>query len=209
MVLKQRVKCTINTGRGADIFTPDHSQSAAAEVVRTDVLATVSVYHFKEAIFCHLELTWADFVGTGEAWNIWIAFRLFIKTGSPLWPVFHTSFNSMDWCQICVCVCVSVCRCLCVCRLRSCTHITIRRKRFHAIIHTYAHTHPTVHAQQKLYILTTLDIPQLNISGQPNYCPHVCGSEGVCSFRVSFLLPVTVGLSGARQKNSMWPGGGD
>lgn len=50
------MKCTINTGRGADIFTLDHSQSAAAEVVLTDVLASVSVYHFKEAIFCHLEL---------------------------------------------------------------------------------------------------------------------------------------------------------
>ena len=166
---------------------------------------------------------WADFIGTREAWNIWIMFRLFIKTGSPLWPVFYTSFNAMDWCQICFCVHVYVYvhSCGCVCRLSSCTHIIISRKGCHAKIHTYAHTHihthsqtytstePTVHVQQKLYILTTLDIPQLNISGQPNYCPHACSSEGVCSFGVSFLLPVTVGLSEARQKNSMRPGGGD
>lgn len=51
------VKWTINTGTGADIFIPYHSHRAAAEVVRTDVLASVSVYHFKEAIFCHLALT--------------------------------------------------------------------------------------------------------------------------------------------------------
>lgn len=49
--------------------------------------------------------------------------------------------------------------------------------------------------------------PQLYISGHPNYCPHAGGSEGLCSFTVSFLLPVTVGLSEARQKNSMWPEG--
>jgi len=48
------VKCTINTGIGADIFTPDHSPCAAAEVVHADAFASVSVYHFKEAIFCHL-----------------------------------------------------------------------------------------------------------------------------------------------------------
>lgn len=47
------------------------------------------------------------------------------------------------------------------------------------VIRIQAHTGtPNVHSQHKLYILTTLDIPQLSIFGQPNYCPHACGSEG-------------------------------
>lgn len=177
-----------------------------SEEVCTHVLVSVSVYHFKEAIFCHLALTWADLVGTGKAWNIWIAFRLFIKTGSPLWPVFHTSFNPMDWCQVRVCACVAALMFMYE-HTGSCTHITVRRKDRNAVTHPYARTQ-SARSAKAIHCSHTWHAAYHLLPAYNNW-PHEDRSELVCSFAASFRLSVAVGSSGPGQKNSMWPGGGD